>query len=809
MAIDLSTLDASIGFTIAGVCADGGFGWSVSTAGDVNGDQIDDLIVGAPYVDGAYVVFGRQAGFGTGLAVSDLDGANGFVIVGRSDHEAAGWSVSNAGDVNGDGIGDVIVGAVEADAGVGRSYVVFGKAGGFGPSVDLDALNSDGFVILGGTVEMVGVSVAAAGDVNGDGIDDVIVGASHYDRLPAGVGAAYIVYGREDTPDGLRGQTIQLSGFAVVNSLGFVINGVTEQGDLGASVHGAGDLNGDGIDDLVVGAPATSSGGQKGHVYVVFGKSGGFGPLDASALASDGLTIIDSESGGGLGLSVSAAGDVNGDGVADLIISSPGAADDGGLVHVVYGRPAGLRGQTIDLSGFTTGSDGFVVNAGESALITGFSVDGIGDFNGDGVDDLVIGTPWTALGGIAYVVFGRSGGYVADVELSLLDGSSDGFVIPGIDDSSVAGLGFSVSRAGDVNGDGGADIIIGSPGFPLPQAGLAYVLLGEAPPPAPPPLPDEPANQAPVAVDDRYAVAWSRTLAVPGPGVLANDGDPDGDPLAVVGVTKGTSLGVLSWNAEGGFTYHPGGALPGTDSFVYTVGDGRGGSDSAVVTIEVTAGEGPIWRPPASGGDGAERFWGTSGADTIYGMGGGDTISGDGGRDRLNGNAGDDLVDGGADEDVVWGGQGNDTVRGGDGNDWALGDLGDDLVHGGAGHDFVWGGQGDDRLFGDQGNDVLSGDRGDDTLTGGEGADQFVYRENGGLDRVTDYDLMGGDAVRLEVGPEGLLNGVAIGGFADILALLEDGPDGVFLRLGDDPLQGITLEGIFKNQLSADDFAIA
>ena len=807
MAIDLSALDASAGFTISGVCAAGGLGWSVSAAGDVNGDQIDDLIVGAPNLNGAYVVYGDPGGFGTGLAVSDLDGANGFVIVGRSESEVAGWSVSAAGDVNGDGVGDVVLGAIEADGGVGRAYVVFGKAGGLGPSVDLDTLGSDGFVILGGTAEVLGVSVSAAGDVNGDGIDDLIVGASDDKATPAGPGAAYVVYGRADTPDGLRGQSIDLSGFAVANSVGFVIHGVTEGSGLGLSVSGAGDINGDDIDDLVVGAPE-GAGEKSGHVYVVFGKSGGFGPLEASGLGSDGLTIVDSELGGRLGVSVSAAGDINGDGVADLIISASNAADAQGEVYVVYGRPDGLRGQTIELSDLVSGSAGFVVKADGSALITGYSVDGLGDVNGDGVDDLIIGTPWALLGGSVYVVFGKSGGYSADVELSALDGSSDGFFIPGNGDSSM-GLGLSVSRAGDVNGDGGADLIIGAPGFPSPQAGAAYVLFGVAPPPPPPPLPDEETNQAPIASDDAYTVAWSRSLGIAGPGVLANDVDADGDALTVTGLAKGASLGVLAWNAQGGFTYHPGAALPGTDSFVYMVGDGRGGSDSATVTIEITAGEGPVWRPPASGGDGAERFWGTNGADTIYGMGGDDTISGDGGRDRLNGNAGDDLVDGGADEDVVWGGQGNDTVLGGDGNDWALGDLGDDLVGGGLGHDFVWGGQGDDRLFGDQGNDVLSGDRGDDTLTGGEGADQFVYRENGGLDRITDYDLMGGDVVQLEVGPDGLINGVAIGGFADILALLEDGPDGVFLRLGDDPLQGITLEGIFKNQLSADDFAIA
>ncbi len=205
---------------------------------------------------------------------------------------------------------------------------------------------------------------------------------------------------------------------------------------------------------------------------------------------------------------------------------------------------------------------------------------------------------------------------------------------------------------------------------------------------------------------------------------------------------------------------------------------GRDAAGSTYVVFGTGSGSPPPLRlPPADGATnrastaGSERLAGNNRADTISGMDGADTIEGDGGRDVLDGGNGGDLVSGERDEDVVQGGQSND------------------------------------RLFGDQGNDWLSGDRGNDTLTGGPGADRFAYGEGGGHDRIADYELMGGDVIELAVGSDGLLNGIAIAGFQDILARLVDGPDGVFLDLGDG--QGITLAGIFKNQLSADDFVIA
>jgi len=395
------------------------FGSSATTAGDVNGDGYSDVIVGAYRYDNGQSDEGRAfvyLGSPTGLSASPNWTA-------ESDQAAAwfGYCVSTAGDVNGDGYSDVIVGAYGFDNGQnneGRVYVYHGSVSGLSNTpnwiTESDQANSQ-----------FGYSVSTLGDVNGDGFSDIIVGANSYDNGEVDEGKAFVYHG---------------------SSLGLStsVNWTAENNQFGAlfanSTSTAGDVNGDGFSDAIIGAPNFDNGQtDEGRTYVYLGSVSGL------SVTSNWITESN-QADAYFGTSVFTAGDVNGDGYSDVIVGSPdydNGESNEGKAFVYYGSSSGLS-VTVN---WTAESD-------QVDAKLGISVSTVGDVNGDGFSDIIVGAYWYDNGetneGRAFVYFGSATG---------LSSSSDW-----IAESNQANsyFGYNVSIAGDVNGDGYSDVIIGA-----------------------------------------------------------------------------------------------------------------------------------------------------------------------------------------------------------------------------------------------------------------------------------------------------------------------------------------------------------
>ncbi|MCA9728157.1 MAG: FG-GAP repeat protein [Candidatus Eisenbacteria bacterium] len=403
------------------------FGASVASAGDINGDGFDDVIVGAPYTPvnehtngHAYVYLGSAAGL-EAFPTNDLYGPPAR----PSDF---GFSVASAGDVNDDGFDDVIIGAPRYDAGDGPMGAVFIYLGA------ADGVLTAGPVYFGEQLGAeFGRSVSGAGDVNGDGFSDFVVGAPYFLTGDAvAVGKAYVFPGSIDggaccpvwTKEG------EQTGAATTTYYYF-----------GYSVGSAGDVDGDGYSDVVVGAPQV---GSAGRAYVF---KGWFLGIESSPYwTADGT--------GFFGWSVGTAGDVDGDSFDDIIVGDP--FDGNGRVHVFHGDPGSMGGAAWSESG------------GLSEAGFGGSVATAGDVDGDGRDDIVIGAGGSSNGEAAE---GRA--FFLQSPLDTNPGGTRWQFAEG--GRAFANLGESVATAGDVNGDGLADVIVGAPGH---EGGRAYVYYG-------------------------------------------------------------------------------------------------------------------------------------------------------------------------------------------------------------------------------------------------------------------------------------------------------------------------------------------
>ncbi len=397
--------------TFSGTSPGDGLGFSVARAGDLNGDAVPDLIVGAP--QGGTL----PSAPGYARAISAVDGVLLFTLTGSNPGDRFGWSVAGAGDVDGDGAPDVIVGApLSATSPTAGGYAqVFSGAGGTLLLTLVASAAGEGF----------GRAVAGPGDLNGDGSADIVVGAPA--ASPGGLASA----GRATIFSGASASTLQ------------VFSGSAANDQLGASLAGVEDVDGDLVADVLVGAP------QDG----VFPTPGfGYARLFSGATGAVLLTIAGQSNNDYLGRSVDRAGDVNADGVPDLLVGAPEFGIPGptgpGYARVV--SPASAT-SLLSVSG-TIGAGAF-----------GTSVAGVGDVNGDLVPDFAVGAPEVVgvLPGQVRVFSGASG-----AALLAFNGSS-----------SSDQFGSALAGVGDSNSDGVPDLLVGDP-TPLAGAGRAKLVSG-------------------------------------------------------------------------------------------------------------------------------------------------------------------------------------------------------------------------------------------------------------------------------------------------------------------------------------------
>lgn len=442
---DKSTLDyASIGpqrgFIVRGTRS------IVAGVGDINGDGLAEIAFGRPsdaanQGDG-FVIYGRRGQFGSivddqaVITLPTLAPSDGFIVRGKEGGDAASTDISSAGDINGDGFGDLLVGApggdVPAGQNAGNPYIVFGHAGNFGGLVGgrsvlfLGGLSpGEGVVIHGRNIEaLTGTSVAPIGDFNGDGIDDIALGAPNDSSAYPQGGAAYVIFGtRGSFGPVFEGQTT-ISLINLDPSRGLVIGG-DQNSHAGRAVRRAGDVNGDGLPDLLILASVTDSFGA--NAFVVFGSRSAIGQssngrqlLNLATLApAAGFVIKNASSFNNPQRTIAGGGDFNGDGLRDLLFGDPLSDDRGarsGIAYLVFGTRQAFGTlqsgrDTLDLAALPSGR-GITFKAEAAGNQLGSAVAFVGDLNGDGRSDIVLGAPAdvtaTAGPGAAYIVYGTA-----------------------------------------------------------------------------------------------------------------------------------------------------------------------------------------------------------------------------------------------------------------------------------------------------------------------------------------------------------------------------------------------------------------
>jgi|GEM_PF-1343345 len=385
---------------------------------------------------------------------------------GEAAYDNSGYPVVSGGDVNGDGYDDFLIGVFENSEGgsyAGQTYLILGKASGW--AMDTNLSKADASFWGENVDDYSGSAAAIVGDVNGDGFDDILIGATGNSDGGSYTGQTYLIFGKA-------------SGWAMDTSLSkadasFWGENVNDWS--GNVVSGAGDVNRDGYADFLIASASNSEAADgAGQTYLIFGKASGWA-MDTSLSKAD-ASFLGENMQDYSGSMVAPAGDVNGDGYGDFLISTYANSDGGdyaGQTYLIFGKASGWA---MDTSLSKADASFWGENAYDMA---GTTLAGGGDVNGDGYDDILIGATGNSEGGFlagqTYLILGKASGWAQDTVLSNADASFWG-------EAPNDYAGASIADAGDMNGDGYDDILIGANqnGEPGYGAGQTYLILGKA-----------------------------------------------------------------------------------------------------------------------------------------------------------------------------------------------------------------------------------------------------------------------------------------------------------------------------------------